>query len=76
MSDIENNKAVVRRYFDAFNAGDFNKLDDIVAQDYGDKLEVLNGLHEGDTIIPRPSDNVREGVKVQPVFADSRAAAK
>jgi steroid delta-isomerase-like uncharacterized protein len=39
MSDIENNKAVVRRYFDAFNAGDFNQLDDIVAQDYGDKLE-------------------------------------
>jgi RND family efflux transporter MFP subunit len=47
-----------------------------VGRDYGDKLEVLSGLHEGDTIIPRPADNVREGVKVQPVFADSRAAAK
>jgi RND family efflux transporter MFP subunit len=38
-----------------------------VGRDYGDKLEVLSGLSEGDTIIPKPSDAVREGVKVEPV---------
>jgi RND family efflux transporter MFP subunit len=40
-----------------------------VGRDYGDKLEVLSGLSEGDTIIPRPGDAVREGVKVEPVSA-------
>jgi multidrug efflux pump subunit AcrA (membrane-fusion protein) len=38
-----------------------------VGRDYGDKLEVLSGLSEGDTIIPKPGDAVREGVKVEPV---------
>ena len=38
-----------------------------VGRDYGDKLEVLSGLTEGDTIIPKPGDLVREGVKVDPV---------
>jgi RND family efflux transporter MFP subunit len=38
-----------------------------VGRDYGDKLEVLSGLSEGDTIIPKPGDVVREGVKVEPV---------
>lgn len=47
-----------------------------VGRDYGDKLEVLSGLREGDTIIPRPGDVVREGGKVEPVFADSHGAAK
>jgi RND family efflux transporter MFP subunit len=40
-----------------------------VGRDYGDKLEVLSGLSEGDTIIPKPGDAVREGVKVEPVVA-------
>jgi predicted ester cyclase/ketosteroid isomerase-like protein len=39
MSDIEANKAIVRRYFETFNAGDFGRLDEIVSQDYGDRLE-------------------------------------
>jgi RND family efflux transporter MFP subunit len=38
-----------------------------VGRDYGDKLEVLSGLSEGDTIIPKPGDAIREGVKVDPV---------
>jgi len=41
-----------------------------VGRDYGDKLEVLSGLSEGDTIIPKPGDTVREGVKVEPVATD------
>jgi RND family efflux transporter MFP subunit len=37
-----------------------------VGRDYGDKLEILSGLTEGDTLIPNPGDNAREGLKVNP----------
>jgi len=36
-----------------------------VGRDYGDRLEVLNGLSEGDTIISNPGDVAREGIKVE-----------
>jgi len=39
MSDIEANKAIVRRYFETFNAGNLDRLDEILAHDYGDRLE-------------------------------------
>ncbi|HEX4275000.1 MAG TPA: efflux RND transporter periplasmic adaptor subunit [Bryobacteraceae bacterium] len=38
-----------------------------VGRDYGDKIEVLSGLSDGETIIPRPGDAVREGMKVEAV---------
>jgi RND family efflux transporter MFP subunit len=38
-----------------------------VGRDYGDKLEVLNGLQSGDSVIANPSDVVREGLHVEPV---------
>jgi RND family efflux transporter MFP subunit len=38
-----------------------------VGRDYGDRLEVINGLHVGDVIIPNPGDLAREGLKVEPV---------
>jgi RND family efflux transporter MFP subunit len=38
-----------------------------VGRDYGDKLEVLNGLQAGDSVIANPSDIVREGLQVEPV---------
>jgi len=38
-----------------------------VGRDFGDRIEVLNGLHDGDSIIPNPGDNAREGLKVDPV---------
>jgi RND family efflux transporter MFP subunit len=38
-----------------------------VGRDYGDRLEVISGLHEGDSIIPNPGDIAREGLKVDPV---------
>jgi len=38
-----------------------------VGRDYGDRLEVISGLREGELIIPNPSDVVSEGVKVEPV---------
>ncbi len=40
-----------------------------VGRDYGDHLEVLGGLHEGDMIIANPGDVVREGLQVQAVPA-------
>jgi RND family efflux transporter MFP subunit len=40
-----------------------------IGRDYGDRLEVLTGLREGDTIIPNPGDVLREGAKVDPVPA-------
>jgi RND family efflux transporter MFP subunit len=38
-----------------------------VGRDYGDRLEVLQGLEEGATVIQNPGDVVREGMKVDPV---------
>lgn len=41
-----------------------------VGRDYGDRVEVLNGLREGDTIVSNPGDAVREGLKVDVVKAN------
>jgi RND family efflux transporter MFP subunit len=38
-----------------------------VGRDYGDRLEVVNGLRDGDTIIPNPGDMAHEGLKIEPV---------
>jgi RND family efflux transporter MFP subunit len=38
-----------------------------VGRDFGDRLEVVGGLREGETIIANPGDVVREGLQVQPV---------
>jgi RND family efflux transporter MFP subunit len=38
-----------------------------VGRDYGDRMEVMSGLREGEWIIPNPGDTAREGVKVEPV---------
>jgi RND family efflux transporter MFP subunit len=38
-----------------------------VGRDYGDRLEVVRGLSEGQTIIANPGDVVREGLQVDPV---------
>ena len=43
-----------------------------VGRDYGDRLEVLSGLEEGDTVIQNPGDVVREGMKVEVVAAPAR----
>ena len=39
----------------------------VVGRDYGARLEVVSGLHEGETIIANPGDIAREGVQVDPV---------
>ena len=43
-----------------------------VGRDYGDKLEVISGLREGDRIIPNPGDVAREGLKVEVVERPGR----
>lgn len=35
-----------------------------VGRDYGDRLEVITGLHEGDRIVANPGEVAREGLKV------------
>ncbi len=46
----------------------------VIGRDYGDRLEVLQGLQVGDRIIANPDDNAREGVKVDAVEAADKAA--
>jgi RND family efflux transporter MFP subunit len=46
-----------------------------LGRDYGDRLEVISGLVEGQRLAVNPSDEVREGVKVNPVAAPEKAAA-
>jgi RND family efflux transporter MFP subunit len=47
-----------------------------VGRDYGDRLEVIDGLHDGDTIVLNPGDLAREGVKIEPVPVSAKPAAK
>ena len=46
-----------------------------LGRDFGDRLEVLSGLEEGQRLAINPSDAVREGVKVKPVAAPEKASA-
>ena len=41
-------------------------------RDYGDRLEVLAGLQDGDIIVPNPGD-LREGMEIDPVPAAQKA---
>jgi len=43
-------------------------------RDYGDRLEVLGGLQEGDTVVQNPGDVLSEGQKVEPVRVASEPA--
>lgn len=38
-----------------------------VARDYGDRLEVLSGLRQGEAVAVNPGDAAREGITVDPV---------
>ena len=38
-----------------------------IGRDYGDRMEVPSGLHEGDKVILIPADSLREGMKVNPI---------
>ena len=41
----------------------------MVGRDYGDRVEILQDLGEGTTIVAAPGDAAREGVKIIPVTA-------
>ena len=41
-----------------------------VGRDYGDRVEILQGVPEGTTIIAAPGDTAREGATVVPVPRD------
>jgi RND family efflux transporter MFP subunit len=45
-----------------------------VGRDYGDRMEVIGGLQEGDTIISNPGDFGREGLQVNPVRVEEKAS--
>ena len=45
----------------------FQKIE--VGRDFGDRIEVINGLKAGNRVVVNPHDDVREGVKVTPVTA-------
>ena len=45
-----------------------------LGRDYGDRLEVISGLEKGQRLAVNPSDEVREGVKVNAVAAPEKAA--
>jgi RND family efflux transporter MFP subunit len=43
----------------------------VVGRDYGDRVEVLQGLSEGVDIITSPGDSAREGAKIIPVNTET-----
>src|SRR5664280_325745 len=45
-----------------------------LGRDFGDHLEVLSGLEDGQQVVVNPSDAIREGARVKPVAAKERAA--
>jgi RND family efflux transporter MFP subunit len=47
-----------------------------VGRDFGDRIEVLSGLTEGQTVIVNPNDSVQEGVKVHPSASPEGLGAK
>lgn len=46
-----------------------------LGRDYGDQIEVVAGLREGQRVVVNPGDSVRESVKVNPVLLKERAQA-
>lgn len=47
-----------------------------LGRDFGDRLEALTGLEDGEQLVVNPSDAVQEGVKVKPVSAGKERGAK
>ena len=47
-----------------------------LGRDFGDRLEVLDGVQEGQQLAVNPGDTVREGVQVKPIAAVEKAVSK
>src|SRR5260370_40974742 len=39
-----------------------------LGRDYGREIEIVTGLEGNETIVSNPTDDVREGVKIEPIF--------
>jgi multidrug efflux pump subunit AcrA (membrane-fusion protein) len=42
-----------------------------VGRDYGDRVEILQGVAEGTMIVAAPGDTAREGARIVPVNRDT-----
>ena len=40
-----------------------------IGRDYGDRVEILQGVTEGTTILAAPGDAAQEGAKIVPVMS-------
>ena len=59
---------------DSTGTAHLRKID--IERDYGDHLDVSDGLQDGDSVILNPGDAVAEGVRVTPVMVEaSRSSA-
>ena len=47
-----------------------------LGRDYGDRLEVLDGIEVGQMLAVNPGDTVREGARIKPQAAAEKAAPK
>jgi len=47
-----------------------------VGRDFGDRIEILSGMVEGERAIVNPNDSVQEGVKVSPIAGGDSGAKK
>jgi RND family efflux transporter MFP subunit len=45
-----------------------------LGRDFGDKLEILSGLKEGDQLVVNPGDSIREGAKVKPAAKEEKGS--
>jgi RND family efflux transporter MFP subunit len=43
-----------------------------VGRDYGDRVEILQGVEEGATIVAAPGDSARQGAKIVPITRDAQ----
>jgi RND family efflux transporter MFP subunit len=39
-----------------------------LGRDYGKEIEIVSGLEDKDTVVSNPTDDVREGAQVEPIF--------
>jgi hypothetical protein len=46
-----------------------------LGRDFGDRLEVLDGIEAGQMLAVNPGDNIREGVRVKPQAVAEKAPA-
>jgi RND family efflux transporter MFP subunit len=46
-----------------------------IGRDYGDRVEILQGVSEGTTIVAAPGDSAREGAAIVPIASDAAPAA-